>query len=52
VNESGELMSYGSSGVVNPDGKVVQQVRLRSTDFLVSDIEATPQSGSSTSVVV
>jgi len=52
AGESGELMSYGSSGIVDPDGKIVQQGSLRSTDFLVADIEATPRLGSSTSVVV
>jgi 5-aminopentanamidase len=49
AGEDGELMSYGSSGIVNPDGRVVQEASLRSTDFLVADIETTPQSGFSTS---
>jgi len=52
AGEDGELMSYGSSGIVDPDGKVVQEASLRSTDFLVADIETTPQSGFWTSVVV
>ena len=39
AGENGELMSYGSSEIVDPDGKVVQQASLRSTDFLVADIE-------------
>jgi 5-aminopentanamidase len=52
AGESGDLMSYGSSGIFDPDGKIVQQGSLRSTDFLVADIEATPRLGSSTSVVV
>jgi hypothetical protein len=51
ARENAELMSYGSSGIVDPDGKVVQRASLRNTDFLVADIEATPQSGFSTSVV-
>jgi predicted amidohydrolase len=52
AGENGELMSYGSSGIVDPDGKVVQQASLRSTDLRVVDIETAPQSGFSTSVVV
>jgi len=38
AGENGELMSYGSSGIVDPDGKVVQQAGLLSTDFLVAEI--------------
>ncbi|SPF56111.1 Nitrilase/cyanide hydratase and apolipoprotein N-acyltransferase [Candidatus Sulfopaludibacter sp. SbA4] len=52
AGENGELLSYGSSGIVDPDGKVVQQASLRTADFLVADIEATPRLDSSTSVVV
>ena len=43
AGENGELMSYGSSEIVDPDGKVVQQAGLRSTDFLVADIEIFPE---------
>jgi predicted amidohydrolase len=35
---NGELMSYGSSGIVDPDGKVVQKANLRTADLLVADV--------------
>jgi 5-aminopentanamidase len=50
AGKNGELMSYGSSGIVDPDGNVVQQANPQSTDFLVVDIEATPRLGSSDAV--
>jgi predicted amidohydrolase len=52
AGENGELMSYGSSGIVDPNGKVVQQASLRSTDVLVAEIEITPQQGFLASGVV
>ena len=33
-----ELMSYGSSEIVDPNGKIVRQARLHSVDLLVADI--------------
>ena len=44
AGENGELMSYGSSGIVDPDGRAVKQARLESADMLVTDIETTPLS--------
>jgi 5-aminopentanamidase len=38
AGDNGELMSWGSSGIVDPDGNVVQQATLQSTDLLVADI--------------
>ncbi len=38
AGENGDLMSYGSSGIVDPHGKVVQDARLGSPDFLVAEI--------------
>jgi predicted amidohydrolase len=37
AGQNGELMSYGSSGIVGPEGKVVQEARLQSNDTLVAD---------------
>ena len=39
VGEFGELKSYGSSGVVDPRGSVVQEGRIGSEDLLVVEIE-------------
>ena len=36
-------MSYGASGIVDPDGNVLQQAKLQSIDVLVADIETSPQ---------
>jgi len=38
----GELMSYGSSGIVDPDGKVVQEANLQTADLLVADFDGPP----------
>lgn len=35
---NGELMSYGSSEIVDPNGKVVRQATLQTTDLLVTDV--------------
>jgi 5-aminopentanamidase len=35
---NGELMSYGSSGIVDPNGKVVQEASLQTADLLVADV--------------
>jgi predicted amidohydrolase len=36
-----ELMSYGSSGIVSPDGVVVNEARQMSDDLLVAEIDTT-----------
>lgn len=38
AGDDGYLRSYGSSGIVDPDGRVVQDGRLGSPDFLVAEI--------------
>ncbi len=35
---SGELMSYGSSGIVDPTGRVVQEAALQCPDLTIADI--------------
>jgi predicted amidohydrolase len=35
---NGELVSHGSSGIVDPDGKVVQDARPFCTDLLVANV--------------
>jgi predicted amidohydrolase len=44
------LMSYGSSGIVSPDGMVVQSARQLSEDLLIAEIDTMPrgESGPST----
>lgn len=42
AGQNGELVSYGSSGIVDADGNVVQQAKLHSTDMLVADIDTSP----------
>jgi predicted amidohydrolase len=39
-----ELLSYGASGIVDPDGTVVKVARELSDDFVVADIDVTPRS--------
>ena len=36
---NGELMSYGSSAIVGPDGKVIREANLQTADLLVADLE-------------
>jgi 5-aminopentanamidase len=38
AGQNGELMSYGSSGVVDAGGNVVEEARLQTTDLLVADL--------------
>ena len=38
AGRTGTLLSYGSSGIVDPDGMVVQSARRLSEDLLVADI--------------
>ena len=40
-----ELVAFGTSGVVNPTGKVVCEAKADCTDLLVADLAATPDSG-------
>jgi predicted amidohydrolase len=35
---NGELMSYGSSAIVDPGGKVVREANLQNADLLVADV--------------
>ena len=37
------LVSYGSSGIISPDGMVLQTTRRLSADLVVADIETTPR---------
>jgi predicted amidohydrolase len=38
-----ELVSYGSSGIVDPDGLVVQSARQLSDDLIVAEIDTVPR---------
>jgi 5-aminopentanamidase len=38
-----ELVSYGSSGIVDPDGMVVQSARQMSEDLIVAEIDILPR---------
>jgi 5-aminopentanamidase len=38
AGSNGELISLGSSGIVDPMGRVVQEATLQSTDLLIADI--------------
>ena len=38
AGHTGQLMSYGSSGIVNPDGMVVQSAQRMSEDLVVAEI--------------
>ena len=38
------LVSYGASGVVDPDGRVLQSARRLAPDLLMADIKTAPQS--------
>ena len=35
---NGELVSHGSSGIVDPDGKIVQDANLQTADLLVANV--------------
>ena len=37
------LVSYGSSGIVDPDGKVVKSARQLSEDLIVAEIDTMPR---------
>jgi predicted amidohydrolase len=40
AGRTGELVSYGSSGIVSPDGMVVQSARQLSDDLIVAEIDS------------
>jgi predicted amidohydrolase len=43
AGHAGGLVSYGSSGIVNPEGIVVQPARQLSEDLLIVDIDTSPR---------
>jgi predicted amidohydrolase len=43
AGRSGELVSYGSSGIVDSDGMIVQSARQLSEDLLVAEIDTVPR---------
>jgi predicted amidohydrolase len=43
AGRSDELVSYGSSGIVDPDGMVVQSARQLSDDLIVAEIKTKPR---------
>jgi 5-aminopentanamidase len=43
AGRTGELVSYGSSGIVDPDGLVVQSARHLSEDLIVAEIDTVPR---------
>ena len=42
AGHSGHLVSYGSSGIVDPDGRVLQAARQLGPELIVANIEAAP----------
>lgn len=43
AGRAGELVSYGSSGIVDPAGKVLRSARRLAEDLLVADIDVAPR---------
>ena len=43
AGSNGELVSHGSSGIVDPDGMVVQSARHLSHDSIVAEINTKPR---------
>jgi predicted amidohydrolase len=43
AGRTGELVSYGSSGIVDPDGMVVQSARQLSDDLIFAEIDTVPR---------
>jgi len=43
AGRTGELVSYGSSGIVDPDGMVVQSARQLCDDLIVAEIDTVPR---------
>jgi predicted amidohydrolase len=42
AGRAGEMVSYGSSGIVDPKGRMLQTARELEPDFLVAEIETAP----------
>ena len=45
AGRSEELLSYGSSGIVDPDGMVLQSAQTLSEDLIIADIGTSPRHG-------
>lgn len=45
AGRAGELVSRGSSGIVDPQGRVLQAARRLTADLLVADIDTVPPAG-------
>lgn len=45
AGRTSELVSYGSSGIVDPDGMVARSARQLSEDILVAEIDPMPRTG-------
>ena len=43
AGRTGELVSYGSSGIVDPDGMVVKSARQMGDDLIVAEIDTVPR---------
>ena len=43
AGRAGALASYGSSGIVDPDGMVVRTARALSEDLIVAEIDTAPR---------
>jgi predicted amidohydrolase len=43
AGRTGTLVSYGASGIVDPDGTVVQSARQMTEDLIVAEIDPTPR---------
>jgi predicted amidohydrolase len=43
AGRTADLVSYGSSGVVNPDGVVLQSAKRLTEDLLVADLDTAPR---------
>jgi predicted amidohydrolase len=43
AGRTAELVSYGSSGIVDPNGKVVRTARQMSEDLIVAEIATSPR---------
>jgi predicted amidohydrolase len=43
AGRAGSLMSYGSSGIVDPDGTVLRSARQLVPDIIAADIKTSPR---------
>jgi predicted amidohydrolase len=48
AGQNGELMSYGSTEIVDPEGNIVRRARTHSIDMLIADIPTSPRTRSVT----